>query len=379
MNLILAQKFSEAEAQSRRSLELWPEDAEAHLVLAMALSSQKRDSEAVPEVREALRIFPSHKVALIELGFSLARSGQYKEAIPVLREVMPRAMEVPLIHKHLGGSLLHTGNFDAAIEELNLFLKTNSSDAEAHYFLGVALREKGKRDEALIQFREAARLEPSNPVYSATFDPADSGETAAAASKPAEPRPDDCFFSGNAYTNTFFGFSYEFPKGWIVSNADGGKAVLRIGESMLPNGDPTQPDLAEAIARNAYQLLFVSKQTTKDLSTSVSFILVQAMDKRFASDWKSGDDFLKSVAALLQKRGLPISIVGAPEQFTVGGRTFWKVTQNVSIKNAIAHEVIAVTMEKGYVLSFVFETPDASKIDDLVGTMQSIRFTDSSR
>ncbi len=377
-NLPLLKNYSEAEVQARQSLKLWPEDAEAHVTLAMSLSLQKRDGEAAPEAREALRIFPGHKLALAELGISLARSEQFKEAIPVLEQAIPVASELPMLHKLLGVSLVHTGNSDAAIEELTLYLKTNPKDAQAHYFLGVALRDKGKRDEALAEFHEAARIEPSDPLYSAVVDPADSKETAKAASKPAGPQPDDCFFSDNLYTNTFFGFSYEFPKGWIVLKAGTGEAVARLGTSMLANGDPTMPDIAEAAARNAYPLLFLTKQTTKDISTNVSSINIQALDYRvFEPDLKSGEEYLKSIATILTNRGLAISVVGPPEQFTIGGRTFWKLKLNPTIKGATSHAVEAVTIEKDYLLLFVFSSPDASKLDELVHTIQSIRFTDS--
>jgi TonB family protein len=379
MDLFLAQKYSEGEAQSRRSLELWPGDAEAHVALAFALGGQKRDSEAVLEAREALRIFPGHQAALVALGFSLGRSGQYKEAIPVLRDAIPWATGVPVIHKHLGGDLLHTGNFDEAIEELNLFLKTNSNDAEAHYFLGVALREKGKPDDALVQFREAARLEPNNPMYSVAASPVNSDAPANASAKPVGPQPDDCFFSDNVYTNTFFGFSYEFPKGWTVQRADAGKATARLGASMLANGDPILTDAAEAAASKAHQLLLVTKQTTKDVSTSVSSIQITALDKRYGPGVKSGEDFLKLAITFLRQRGSAASVVAPPEQFVVAGRTFWKVKLDFPYKAVVAHMVEVATIEKDYVLLFVFGSPDAAKkIDDLVGTMQSIRFTDSS-
>jgi TonB family protein len=207
--------YSESEVQSRRSLELWPEDADAHVALATALSAQKRDGEAVPEAREALRIFPGHKAARIELGISLARSGQYKEAIPVLRDVKFMAPQLPLIYKHLGGSLVHAGgDFDEAIQYLNLFLKTNPDDAEAHYFLGVALRGVYKPDAALAEFREAARLEPNNSLYAVNAVSKDSQETTSDTSKPDAARPDNGYVSENVYRNTFFGFSYQFPRGW---------------------------------------------------------------------------------------------------------------------------------------------------------------------
>jgi tetratricopeptide (TPR) repeat protein len=325
-----------------------------------------------------LRIFPGHKGAIFELGASLARSGQYKESIPVLRDANVWSTQLPVIHKFLGSSLLHTGNFDDAIEELNLFLNKNPNDAEAHYFLGVAMREKGKLDDALVQFREAARLEPNNPVYLVAAERASSSEPANATAKSVGPQADDCFFSGNVYTNTFFGFSYEFPKGWTVQRADAGKATARLGASMLANGDPILTDAAEAVASKAHQLLFVTKQTTKDVSTSVSSIQITALDKRYGPGVKSGEDFLKLAITFLKQRGSAASVVAPPEQFVIAGRTFWKVRLDSPYKSAVAHLVEVATIEKDYVLLFVFGSPDAAKIDDLVGTMQSIHFKDSS-
>ena len=372
--LLLQKQYPEAEAQARRSLEIWPNDAEAYVVLAAALATAGRDAEAVPEAREALRIDPDHKSALVMLAFGLARSGQYAEAIPILRKAMIRTPELPLIRKHLGGCLVHTGDFDGAITELTTFLKTNPNDAEAHYFLGVAFREKGNASDAAVQFREAKRIAPENPLYSAVADRSDSAETQLADSKLTGPKPEDSFLSGNIYTNTFFGFSYEFPKGWLVLGADKGKAMARIGGSILANGDPVLADIAEVATTNMHSLLFVGKETTKGISSSFNSIQISALDKRFAPEDKSGKEFATAMAAALQHRVQALSVVGSPEPFDVGGRTFWKVKLDVSMENRVAHCVEAVTIEKGYVLLFVFTSIDASKLNDLAGTMVSLRF-----
>jgi TonB family protein len=375
--LMAEQKYPEAEAESRRSLEIWPEDAEAHVALALVLAVQKRDSEAVLEAREALRIFPSHKTALVELGMTLARSGQYKEAIPVLRQALQYAPEVPVIYKHLGGCLVHTGNFDEAIEELNLFLKTNPNDAEAHYFLGVALRGKGEKDGALVQFREAARLDPTNHIYSVDIEPDDAKQTEPAERNPAEPRPDDGFISDNVYTNTFFNFTYQFPSGWHALNADQGKAIVRFGGAFFADGDPIVQDATEAAARDAYQLLVAAKVGTKDISPRMKLIQVQALSTRFGPEVKSGGDFLKLGVQKLQHQSEGVSIVEALERFSVGGRSFWKVKLDIKVNNSVVHIVHAATVEKGYILFFAFATPDAATLDEIAGTIQSLRFTDS--
>jgi TonB family protein len=286
--LLLQKQYSEAEAQARRSLEIWPNDAEAYVVLAGALATAGRDAEAVAEARKALRIDPEHKSATVLLGFGLARSGQYAEAILVLRKAAVWPLNLPNIHKHLGGCLVHTGDFDGAMTELTTYLKTNPNDAEAHYFLGVAFREKGNASDAAIQFREAKRIAPENPLYSAVADRSDSAETQLADSKPPGPSPEDSFLSGNIYTNTFFGFSYEFPRGWFVLGADKGKAIARIGGSILANGDPVLADVAETAARNMHSLLFVGKEATKGISSGFNTIQISALDKRFAPDDKSG-------------------------------------------------------------------------------------------
>jgi len=374
--LLLTQKqYQEAEGQARRSLEIWRDDAEAYVVLAGALASAGRDAEAVLEAREALRIDPEHKSALVILGFSLARSGQYADAIPVLRKAALLPLNLPVIHKHLGGCLVHTRDFDGAIKELTTFLETNPNDAEAHYFLGVAFREKGNANEAEVQFNEAKRIEPANPLYLAVADSTESAETATGGSNSTGPKLEDGVVSGNNYTNTFFGFSYEFPRRWVVLDAEGSKAITRIGGSILANGDPVLADVAEVAARNMRSLLFVVKETTKGITSSLNSIRLAALDKRFAPDDQSGEEFAKAMAAAWQHRLQALSVVGSPEKFDSGGRTFWKVKFDISMQNQLAHCVEAVTIEKGYVLLFVFSSVDASKLDDMVGTLVSVRFT----
>ena len=372
--LLLQKQYPEAEAQARRSLEIWPNDAEAHVVLAAALATAGRDAEAVPEAREALRIDPEHKSATVLLGFGLARSGQYAEAILVLRKAVVWPLNLPIIHKHLGGCLVHTRDFDGAITELTTFLKTNPNDAEAHYFLGVALREKGNASDAAVQFLEAKRIAPENPLYSTVADRTDPAETPTAGSNPTGPRPEDGVVSGNNYTNTFFGFSYEFPKGWVVLDAERSKAMVRIGGSIVANGDPVLADVAEVAARNMHSLLFVAKESTKGISSNFNSINIAALDRRFAPDNMSGEEIAKAVAAAWQHRSQALSAVGAPERFDSAGRTFWNVKFDFSVENRIAHCIEAVIIEKGYALMFIFSSVDAPKLDHLVGTLVSLRF-----
>jgi hypothetical protein len=230
-------------------------------------------------------------------------------------------------------------------------------------------------DDALAEFREAARLEPNNSLYSSSFAPKDSKEPTPEAAKPDGAQPEDGYFAENLYTNRFFGFSYQFPKGWNVLKAEQGKALLRLSASLLANGDPTGKDVAEAAANDWHPLLFVTKQTTKDIWMTANLIQIEAVRTQLAPQLKTGAEFLQATGAFLQPTGKVSSTVNPPEQFAVGSRTFWKTRLDFPVNNVASHEIEAVTIEKGYFILFIFASPDASKLDELQGTMNSLHFT----
>ena len=252
-HLMLMQRNHDAELHARRSLELWPDDAEAHVTLSAALVAELREGEAVSEAREALRIYPKHKAALVMLSLALTRDGQYEEAIPILREAISRTPEVPTLHAALGNCLTHTGELAEAAQELTAYLSRNSDDGEAHYYLGVVLRAQGHHDEAMLQFREAVRLAPDNPLAAA----AATDDAIGSDPKPGPgPDPGDGSVSGNAYTNHFFGFTIDFPQGWIVLDQEQARATMSLGAAIIQTGDPISPDVIAASRKQTIPLLF---------------------------------------------------------------------------------------------------------------------------
>jgi Flp pilus assembly protein TadD len=63
VNLLKAQRFGEAEAQSRALIALRANDAEAHNLLGVALASQDRIDDAINEFAEAVRLNPQYTEA----------------------------------------------------------------------------------------------------------------------------------------------------------------------------------------------------------------------------------------------------------------------------------------------------------------------------
>lgn len=122
-------------------------------------------------------------------------------------------------------------------------------------------------------------------------------ETEAVVAAPKRPQPDDCFYSGNVYTNTFFVFTYEFPKGWTVLSAEAGRVIMRLGESVLASRDPTVPGITEPLERNEYPLLVVAKQTAQGVATTVSMIQIHAFHIGTANDSTADEELLKLLAS----------------------------------------------------------------------------------
>jgi TolB-like protein/Flp pilus assembly protein TadD len=134
-NLYGAWNWAEAEASSRRAVELNPSDGRARMVLAACHLVLHRCDEAVKEVRQALRLDPLSPVigtSLVVLGF-LARS------------------------------------YDMAIEGCQKLLRHDSSSALVHMMLGACFAAKGDFARALTHCQKARVLGRGEIIYTATL------------------------------------------------------------------------------------------------------------------------------------------------------------------------------------------------------------------
>lgn len=306
---------------------------------------------------------------------ALTRDRQYKEAVPALRDAILRMPTMTLLHKHLGLSLFNTGDIEGAISEYVLYLQTSPDDAEAHYELGVAFRAQGHKDDALAQFREAARLEPSNPLFGTVADPSSAEKGPDSASGE---RPDDGSIDRNIYKNKFFQFSFQFPENWTVMGADAERNIAKVGGEMLAGNDQTLRDAQQAGAAHAYQLLFVTAGKSGTQNYSTRSIQISALDSTIASGTASGEDFLKSSAKLFQRMQTPLQATGPPVEMSVGGRRLWRMDLTIKVNDSLNRASEIVTIEKGYLLLFVLSSPDQAGLDELLQNMNSLRFSPTS-
>ena len=371
-NLLLVPDGVKAEPEARRSLALWPGNAEAHGILSLALMLQGKVAEAADEARETLRIFPEHKSAKVQLAISLAHNHKCDEAIPALRSAVLVWPSMSSLHKFLGICLLHEKQMDYAIAELNLYVSEDPNDAEAHYFLGVAFRSNSQQDKAHAQFQEALRLQPGNAQFEAAVNP---DATQNPAEQTSGPKPEDGSSSGNTYTNKFFRFSYEFPKGWIVMSSEAARATVEMGSVFISTGDPTEQDTKQAALKKGHPLLFVMEGRVKNQPTDLSSIQLTALDAQGTSGL-APETLLKSIGERLQQAGATLQGGGAPEKLLIGGRGFWEINVTVPLGGGTRYVSEIVTFDKGFALIFVLGTSGTANLAQMEQSLQSIRFGD---
>jgi len=372
-NFLLIPDGTKAEPEARRSLELWPDNAEAHGILSLALLVEGKVAEAAEEARETLRIFPEHTSAKFQLGLALARNQQYDEAIPALRNALAVLPNLPTLHEFLGISLLRTGKTADAIEQLTSFVNATPADAEGHYFLGVALRANGRQEEAHAQFLEALRLRPNNEQFEAAAHP---GEDRSPAGETSGPKPEDGSIMENIYTNKFFGFTYEFPKGWTVMSSEAARAIVEMGSVFISTGDPTDQDTKQVALKKGFPLLFVMEGRLKNQPFNASSVQVTALDTRAVTQL-SVQSLLKSITERLRQAGATIQGTGSPEKLLLGGRDFWKINVTVPLGGGTRYVSEIVTFDKGFALFFVLGTSGTESLAQMEQSLPSIRFLNS--
>jgi TolB-like protein/Flp pilus assembly protein TadD len=142
---------------ARKALELDPQLAEAHVLLANVLKEQWQWTEAESEYRRALELNPNDPVAHDGLARWLLCQGRADEALAWVRrgrEIDPIAVS----GTEIGWILFQSRRYDEAAHELHSVLVVRSDDATALWFLGFALTADNQSKEAIPVLERAVSV-----------------------------------------------------------------------------------------------------------------------------------------------------------------------------------------------------------------------------
>jgi adenylate cyclase len=163
--------LAQAEAASKRALELDPNSAEAHASRGLTLSHQKRFAEAEPEFEEAIRLDPTLYEAAYFYGRMLQTAGKPDRAI----EMYERAVALrPDDYQALSFlAMAHQARGDTAqVEDVSRRMAAaaeraialNPGDTRALYLGAINLERLGESARAQEWAHRARQLDPNHPV-----------------------------------------------------------------------------------------------------------------------------------------------------------------------------------------------------------------------
>ena len=112
-------KWSDAEKEFRRAIELNPNDASAHYFYAfLFLMPQNRIEQSLEEFRIALSLDPLSPITNVNYGLTLMVAHRYPEAIAQIQKVLERDPKFSPAHFYLSQAYVATGRYADAVAEL---------------------------------------------------------------------------------------------------------------------------------------------------------------------------------------------------------------------------------------------------------------------
>jgi tetratricopeptide (TPR) repeat protein len=146
-----------------RALALNPNYADAHNNLGNALLKQGNTDDALQSFRRALALDPDLADAHNNIGNVFFKQGKTGEALQYFQRALSLNPDQAEAHNNLANALMQKGDIRGAIDHFQAILKKYPDHVEANINLGAALARTGQIDEALIHYQTALDTDPNNP------------------------------------------------------------------------------------------------------------------------------------------------------------------------------------------------------------------------
>jgi len=155
-----AEKFTDATMEARTAVGLAPEEPEGHYVLASVFAERHMPKEAMAALGEAIRLDPGQPRYWGQLAMLHIAAKKYKDALAAAERGLAIDPENSTCINARAVALRGLGETDAARDAVASALARNPESAISHANMGWNMLHQSKPREALEHFREALRLRP---------------------------------------------------------------------------------------------------------------------------------------------------------------------------------------------------------------------------
>ena len=153
-------RVSESLVASKTSVQLAPQDAEAHSNFGNTLKELGRLDEAEASLRQAITLKPDFVKAHYNLGNTLQELVRLAEAETSYTQAITLKPDYAEAHSNLGITLHELGKLEAAEASYKQAIALKPAYAEAYNNLGATLQELGKFEQAEASLGQAIALKP---------------------------------------------------------------------------------------------------------------------------------------------------------------------------------------------------------------------------
>ena len=150
----------ESLAPMRKSVQLAPQDAQAHTNLGLTLKELGKLEEAEASHADAIALEPNFSKAHYNLGNTLKELGRLQDAEASYTRAIALEPNFAEAHSNLGVTLQELGRLDEAEASYKQAIALNPDYAQAYNNLGNTLQKLGRLDEAEASYKQAITLKP---------------------------------------------------------------------------------------------------------------------------------------------------------------------------------------------------------------------------
>ena len=155
-----ARRYGDAEKLAISLTHEFPQHQFSWKVLGAVLKQTDRISESLVASQNSVQLQPQDAEAHYNLGNTLKELGRLDEAEASYKQAIALKPDYAEAHSNLGVTLQELGRLDEAEASYRQAIALKPDYAEAHSNLGVTLQELGRLDEAEASCRQAINLNP---------------------------------------------------------------------------------------------------------------------------------------------------------------------------------------------------------------------------
>lgn len=177
------------------------------------------------------------------------------------------------------------------------------------------------------------------------------------------------------YINPGFGFSFKYPKDWVVHGEATNERIRELGKEKLAESGALSKSSTEVSLKNTYHLLTVFRHPVG--KPGIGFnpaILVIAERVDHAPGVITGKDYLLNLRTLLLKTGARV-LLEEPVEYRVGESQFFRDNYALETNGVHAVQAYFARVTKGYALVFVFIGEDQKTVDEMAKAMETYALT----